>query len=144
MLGLTPAEIQGSRVRPTDFVVDENGCWIWQLQIDRAGYGRVRREGRKGGKPNAHRWVYEQLVGPVAEGLDLDHLCRVRACVNPAHLEPVTSAENARRGAKAKITAEIATEIRLRKEPVKAQAERYGLSVHTVDKIRNGRRWANA
>ncbi|MDQ1426633.1 MAG: hypothetical protein QOK39_109 [Acidimicrobiaceae bacterium] len=44
-----------------------------------------------------HRWSYEQLVGPIPDGLVLDHLCRVTACVNPAHLEPVTLAENFRR-----------------------------------------------
>jgi hypothetical protein len=45
-----------------------------------------------------HRDVYEQLVGPIPEGLVLDHLCRNRSCCNPAHLEPVTTAENVRRG----------------------------------------------
>lgn len=46
----------------------------------------------------AHRMAYEELVGPIADGLQIDHLCRVRCCVNPAHLEPVTQAENIRRG----------------------------------------------
>lgn len=72
-----------------------NGCWLWTASIKAEGYGQVRRpDGRTG---YAHRVVYELLVGPIPEGLELDHLCRVRACVNPEHLEPVTHEENVRR-----------------------------------------------
>lgn len=71
-------------------------CWPWPHAIDRHGYG-VKRDGER--TVRAHRWVYERLVGPIPEGLDLDHLCRNRACVNPDHLEPVTRAENLSRGA---------------------------------------------
>ena len=78
------------------WIVDEHGCWVWQMALDRQGYGRVRRDGRNFG---AHRWVYSVLVGPVPEGYDLDHLCRNPRCVNPTHLEPVTHRENLRRGA---------------------------------------------
>lgn len=72
-----------------------SGCWLWTAYLDKKGYGRLRWQG-KGCK--AHRLVYELLVGPIPAGLQIDHLCRVRNCVNPAHMEPVTLAENVRRG----------------------------------------------
>lgn len=70
------------------------GCWLWTAATAR-GYGQFWNEDRK--VVRAHRWAYEALVGTVTEGLELDHLCRERACVNPAHLEPVTHGENVRR-----------------------------------------------
>ena len=75
-----------------------HGCWIWQATTTPNGYGQFRVDGRM---VYAHRFAYELLVGPIPEGLELDHLCRVRNCVNPAHMEPVTHAENMRRGAHA-------------------------------------------
>ncbi len=72
-------------------------CWVWKYSLDGRGYGQLWN--RKAGQPvRAHRFYYELLVGPIPVGLDLDHLCRVKRCVNPDHLEPVTRAENIRRG----------------------------------------------
>lgn len=69
-------------------------CWLWTASADPLGYGHVYLNGA----PRlAHRVVYEFLVAPIDAGLDLDHLCRNPRCVNPAHLEPVTHAENMRR-----------------------------------------------
>ena len=67
------------------------GCWVWTSKLNPGGYSTFLNR-------NAHRLMYEIKVGPVPAGLDLDHLCRNRACLNPAHLEPVTRSENLRRG----------------------------------------------
>lgn len=69
-------------------------CWLWTGGRDRLSYGR-QPSGRT--SVTAHRLVYELLIGPVPDGLELDHLCRIRHCVRPDHLEPVTHAENMRR-----------------------------------------------
>lgn len=71
------------------------GCWNW-TGAKANGYGRISTSGRR--DENAHRALYEVLVEKIAPGLVLDHLCRNTACVNPAHMEPVTVAENTRRG----------------------------------------------
>jgi len=74
-------------------------CWEWRGQKLWSGYGRffVWAPGG-GGKRPAHRVAYELFIGPVPAGLDLDHLCRNRGCVNPDHLEPVTRRTNLLRG----------------------------------------------
>lgn len=92
------------------FIPEDRGfktmCWIWQLKrAARTGYGVVRVGGRD---LLAHRWEYERANGPIPEGLQLDHLCQVRECVNPDHLEPVTPKENTRRSAAAKLSDEQA------------------------------------
>lgn len=71
-----------------------SGCWLWTAATTKNGYGKIDMAGRT---RDAHRLAYETLVGPVPAGLELDHRCRTRCCVNPAHLEPVTRSENVRR-----------------------------------------------
>lgn len=74
-------------------LITDGGCWQWQANLVQ-GYGHfsVRTRTHK-----AHRWAYKFFVGPIPEGLHLDHLCRNPACCNPAHLEPVTPRENTMR-----------------------------------------------
>jgi hypothetical protein len=80
-----------SKVEKTD------GCWIWRGATSGRGYGAFYLA--RGNKILAHRAAYQMVIGPVPDGADLDHLCRNKMCVNPAHLEAVSHAENVRRGA---------------------------------------------
>lgn len=70
-------------------------CWLWRGSLNIYGYGRIKFHGES---VFVHRLSYETLVGPIPDGLVIDHLCRVRNCVNPDHMEPVTNSENIRRG----------------------------------------------
>lgn len=126
------------------YEVDANGCWLWTGYIHHRGYAPIIAYGRV---TTAHRVSYEQHVGPIPEGRVLDHLCRVRHCVNPDHLEPVVVAENNRRGLLAKLTSQQAVEIRQLKgsgESGTTVGRRYGVSKGTVYDIWHGRTWADA
>lgn len=84
--------------------VDKNGpggCWLWTASLDGRGYGQFALDRIEGKKRNvrAHRFSYEQIVGPVPQGFELDHLCRVRHCVRPDHLDAVPHIVNVHRGA---------------------------------------------
>ncbi len=72
----------------------EGGCWLWTGATSR-GYGQMRIAGKS---VRAHRWSWEHVHGSVPVGLVIDHVCKTTRCVNPEHLEPVTQAENIRRG----------------------------------------------
>jgi len=86
-----------SKVEP----VPESGCWLWMDYLDRDGYGQFRVSAKT--VKRAHRMSYELHVGPIPDGMTLDHKCRVRCCVNPKHLEPVPNRVNISRGLTGKV-----------------------------------------
>jgi HNH endonuclease len=87
---------RSTRLSSVNYVIDEaTGCWVWKRSVTPSGYGHLRDSGRM---QYAHRVYYERSRGVIPAGLQLDHLCRNRRCVNPEHLEPVTGHENTLRG----------------------------------------------
>jgi hypothetical protein len=94
----TPEDRFWAKVMGGDF----RDCWAWTAAIKQSsGYGAFQ----VGGKTRyAHRVAYEFMIGPIPDGLELDHLCGQRACVNPWHLEPVTGLVNSRRGRQTRAT----------------------------------------
>lgn len=122
-----------------NYVVDANtGCWVWQGYKSPLGYGQARFGGVA---MNAHRAVYLMRVGPIPEGLVLDHLCRNPSCVNPDHVEPVTQAENVRRGLLTTLTEDEVRAICDEPIPAAEAAAHFGISAASVFKIRSGIRW---
>lgn len=92
--GMTESERFWLKVNRTE------GCWLWVGATLPGGYGVFPIRHPDGGRRNifVHRYAYQQLVQPIPDGLHIDHLCRVRNCVNPSHLEPVSPRENTMRG----------------------------------------------
>jgi hypothetical protein len=123
-------------VAPTGYTTS---CWIWQLAKTRNGYGFVREP--HGGMVYAHRYYYEQARGPIPANRQVDHLCRVRACVNPDHLELVAARENIRRGNGTRLTIEAVEKIRASSEKQAVLADRYGVSQSHISAIKSWRTW---
>jgi len=76
-----------------DYVVAPSGCWIWQRKVTSKGYGLQQFEGRE---IHAHRWMWARERGEIPADHDVHHLCGVRRCVNPDHLEPIERGEHRR------------------------------------------------
>ena len=98
MMGVFIQTNEGSpkgRAHPLGYVIQENGCWEWVGTIAPNGYGQAWHNGRA---DYAHRMMYERANGPIGAGNDIDHLCRNRGCVNPAHMESVPHQVNVVRG----------------------------------------------
>lgn len=122
-----------------EYIEEDRGyttpCWIWQRTMGkRSGYGRAWDGERM---IHAHQLIYKRHKGAIPEGMELDHLCRVRLCVNPDHLEPVTHLVNCRRGAKTKLTDEMVAEIRALALTTKPSeiARRFGVSHQHVNAL---------
>lgn len=118
-------------------------CWQWLGRIQPNGYGKKQYCGRT---VLAHRWVWLQLLGPIPEGLVINHKCGNRGCVNPMHLEVVTQAANSRHGVNAKLSSHDVREIRAARKHTtpnmrKHLAERFGISEATISDIWHGRSW---
>lgn len=98
----------------TAYEIEDRGyktpCWIWKKYLNWQGYGKMTYRGKNG---SAHIFYWKAKYGEVPEGKELDHLCRVTACVNPDHLEAVTHRENTRRRSTSKLTMDKARQIRL-------------------------------
>lgn len=118
----------------------ETGCWNWKLKLDKRGYGNTKKDGKY---MYAHRAVWELLVGPIPEGIELDHLCRNPACCNPEHLETVTPTENKRRSRATKLTAAQVAEIKAAKEPQYVLAKRFGVDPSNISHILRGASWGD-
>jgi hypothetical protein len=122
---------------------EASGCRLWLGALDEHGYGVIGTS--RSGTFRAHRVAWELRHGPVPAGRQLDHLCRNRSCVNPDHLEPVTNAENSRRGARAKLTWDAVRAIRRlaseHRVPHRRLAARFGVSNGTISKIVNHLLW---
>jgi hypothetical protein len=93
-----PRTSESFPLRVFSYVEVTVGCWLWRGTLDGAGYGVIGRGRRGSGNMPAHRAVWELLVGPIPDGMEYDHLCRIHACVNPDDAEIVTPEENKRRG----------------------------------------------
>ena len=78
-------------------------CWLWLASCGTHGYGQFKTKDRQS-MHAAHRWAYQNIIGPIPLGTELDHLCQNRPCVNPLHLEPVSHAENTRRAHRQRTT----------------------------------------
>lgn len=136
LLGHHRRKAQRYVAAPTGYKTD---CWIWQLAKTRNGYGFVREP--HGKMVYAHRHYYERVHGPIPTDRQADHLCRVRACVNPDHLELVTQVENIRRGAGTKLDEAAVRAIRASTDPQRDLALRYGITQSHVSRIKKRLTW---
>jgi len=135
---------------------DLGPCWEWTACCTPKGYGQFGIGSRTDGTKRivvAHRYAYEELIGPIADGLESDHLCRNHGCVRLSHLEPVTRAMNAQRGilargeahGSAKLREGQVREIRRLRGAVsqRSLAARFGVHRAQINRIQHGENWSH-
>lgn len=120
-------------------IIDQDGCWIWLGTHNRKGYPMLYIAGRY---VYAHRVTYEATVAAIPDGMELDHLCHNRGCLNPAHLKAVTHVDHLRRHGK--LNELGVTEIRISTEGASALARRFGVTEGAIRHVREGRTWEGA
>lgn len=126
-----------------DYAVEDLGfgtpCWLWLGALNKKGYGHITRQSRH---LQTHRLMWEQLRGPIPTGMQIDHLCKVRACCNPDHLEPVSPLVNVHRSGRTQISEPTVAAIRAAREagePLYVIGARFGVSTSHVHNIVSGK-----
>lgn len=123
--------------------INKDGCWIWLLAKMPNGYGIVSVNRKN---IMAHRFYYEKYKGLIPDGMQVDHLCRNRACVNPDHLQAVSQQVNIQRGISAKLNNNSILKIREMYRSGKKQmtiASIFNIGQDEVSRIVNNKRWSN-
>jgi len=130
-------------ITEADYLVEDRGyvtaCWIWKgRNPTNPHYGKIRTaEGVRA----SHVISYQQFIGSVPEGLQVDHLCSIKRCINPSHLEAVTPAENVRRSRAARLNSEVVAKIRSSTIASNDLARLYDVHPETIRYVRRGKTW---
>lgn len=127
---------------------DLGRCWLWTAPLSRLGYATFGIGSRLDGTRrvvHAHTWAYETFIGPLPKGKEPDHLCRIRHCIRPTHLEAATHTENVRRRGDLKLSIELARLIRERHAiqaiPYPILAKEFGVTSSLIGQIVRGKAW---